>query len=66
LRVEQAAQVADLFVEQVAADGAGKQVDGVMRRLFLRAAMDSREVKILRGILSEAQRMARLARGPGA
>ncbi|MBW8312961.1 MAG: RNA methyltransferase [Rhizobium sp.] len=37
-----------------------------LRRLFLRAAMDSREVKILRGILSEAQRMARLARGPGA
>ena len=37
-----------------------------LRRLFLRAAMDTREVKILRGILSEAQRMARLARGPGA
>ena len=37
-----------------------------LRRLFLRADMDAREVKILRGILSEAQRMARLARGPGA
>jgi tRNA (cytidine32/uridine32-2'-O)-methyltransferase len=33
-----------------------------LRRLYLRAGMDSREVKILRGILSEAQRMARLAR----
>ncbi|HEX5693910.1 MAG TPA: RNA methyltransferase, partial [Arenimonas sp.] len=34
-----------------------------LRRLYLRADLDSREVKILRGILSEAQRMARLARG---
>ena len=34
-----------------------------LRRLYLRAGLDSREVKILRGILSEAQRMARLARG---
>jgi tRNA (cytidine32/uridine32-2'-O)-methyltransferase len=33
-----------------------------LRRLYLRAGLDSREVKILRGILSEAQRMARLAR----
>lgn len=32
-----------------------------LRRLYLRAGLDSREVKILRGILSEAQRMARLA-----
>jgi tRNA (cytidine32/uridine32-2'-O)-methyltransferase len=37
-----------------------------LRRLYLRAGMDSREVKILRGILAEAQRMARLARGNGA
>ena len=33
-----------------------------LRRLYLRAGLDAREVKILRGILSEAQRMARLAR----
>ena len=33
-----------------------------LRRLFLRAAPDEREVRILRGILSEAQRMARAAR----
>ena len=33
-----------------------------LRRLFLRAAPDQREVRILRGILSEAQRMARAAR----
>ncbi len=32
-----------------------------LRRLFLRAALDAREVRILRGILAEAQRMARLA-----
>lgn len=32
-----------------------------LRRLFLRAAPDEREVRILRGILAEAQRMARLA-----
>lgn len=37
-----------------------------LRRLYLRAGLDTREVKILRGILSEAQRMARLARGGGA
>jgi TrmH family RNA methyltransferase len=44
----------------------GKPPEMVMqrlRRLFLRAGLDSREVKILRGILSEAQRMARLAAG---
>ena len=33
-----------------------------LRRLFLRAAPDSREVRILRGILADAQRMARIAR----
>lgn len=32
-----------------------------LRRLFLRAHMDQREVRILRGILDDAQRMARLA-----
>ncbi len=34
-----------------------------LRRLFLRADMDEREVRILRGILDDAQRMARLAKG---
>ena len=33
-----------------------------LRRLFLRAHMDEREVRILRGILDDAQRMARLAK----
>lgn len=32
-----------------------------LRRLFLRAQPDSREVRILRGVLADAQRMARLA-----
>ena len=32
-----------------------------LRRLFLRAGLDDREVRILRGILADAQRMARLA-----
>ena len=44
----------------------GKPPEMVMsrlRRLYLRAGLDAREIKILRGILSEAQRMARLARG---
>jgi tRNA (cytidine32/uridine32-2'-O)-methyltransferase len=38
-----------------------------LRRLFLRARPDVREVRLLRGILADAQRMARLAgtRGPG-
>lgn len=40
-----------------------EMVMGRLRRLYLRAGLDTREVKILRGILSEAQRMARLARG---
>jgi tRNA (cytidine32/uridine32-2'-O)-methyltransferase len=34
-----------------------------LRRLFLRAHMDEREVRILRGILDDAQRMARMAKG---
>lgn len=44
----------------------GKPPEMVMqrlRRLYLRAGLDAREVKILRGILAEAQRMARIARG---
>jgi tRNA (cytidine32/uridine32-2'-O)-methyltransferase len=36
-----------------------------LRRLYLRAAPDPREVRILRGILADAQRMARLAREAG-
>jgi tRNA (cytidine32/uridine32-2'-O)-methyltransferase len=44
----------------------GRAPDMVMRRLrrlFLRAGLDRREVRILRGIFTEAQRMAGLARG---
>ena len=37
-----------------------------LRRLLLRAAPDQREVRVLRGILSDAQRMARIARATGA
>lgn len=33
-----------------------------LRRLFLRAGPDTRELRVLRGILTDAQRMARLAR----
>lgn len=36
-----------------------------LRRLFLRADMDAREVRILRGILSDMQRVARLGGFPG-
>lgn len=36
-----------------------------LRRMFLRADLDQREVRILRGIFTEAQRMARLAGGKG-
>lgn len=32
-----------------------------LRRLFLRAGLDEREIRILRGILDDAQRMAKLA-----
>ena len=32
-----------------------------LRRLFLRSRLDAREVRLLRGILADAQRMARLA-----
>jgi tRNA (cytidine32/uridine32-2'-O)-methyltransferase len=44
----------------------GRTPDAAMhklRRLFLRAALDEREVRILRGVLADAQRMARLASG---
>jgi len=34
-----------------------------LRRLFLRSTLDVREVRLLRGILADAQRMARLAGG---
>ena len=34
-----------------------------LRRVFLRAAPDAREVRLLRGVLADAQRMARLAGG---
>jgi tRNA (cytidine32/uridine32-2'-O)-methyltransferase len=34
-----------------------------LRRLFLRAGLEQREVRILRGIFDDAQRMARKARG---
>ncbi|HLS84630.1 MAG TPA: RNA methyltransferase [Arenimonas sp.] len=43
----------------------GRAPDMVMarlRRLYLRAGLDRREIRILRGILSDAQRLARLAR----
>jgi tRNA (cytidine32/uridine32-2'-O)-methyltransferase len=33
-----------------------------LRRLFLHADLDQREVRILRGIFDDAQRMARLAK----
>jgi tRNA (cytidine32/uridine32-2'-O)-methyltransferase len=36
-----------------------------LRRLFLRARPDVREVRLLRGVLADAQRMARLAGGSG-
>lgn len=32
-----------------------------LRRIFLRAALDDRDVRLLRGVLADAQRMARLA-----
>lgn len=44
----------------------GRSPDTIMRRLrklFLRAAPDERELRVLRGILADAQRMGRLARG---
>ncbi|MFC0678961.1 RNA methyltransferase [Lysobacter korlensis] len=35
-----------------------------LRRIFLRAGLDEREVRLLRGVLSDAQRMAMLATRP--
>ena len=47
----------------------GRAPDSAMRklrRIFLRADLDARELRLLRGILADAQRMARLAgRGDG-
>ena len=34
-----------------------------LRRLFLRAGLNEREVRLLRGVLADAQRMARIAAG---
>jgi tRNA (cytidine32/uridine32-2'-O)-methyltransferase len=45
----------------------GRAPDSAMRklrRIFNRAALDERELRLLRGVLADAQRMARLA-GPG-
>ena len=42
----------------------GRTPDSAMRklrRLFLRAGMNEQEVRLMRGILADAQRMARLA-----
>lgn len=36
-----------------------------LRRLFLRSDLDARELRLLRGVLADAQRMARLAGGQG-
>lgn len=47
----------------------GRAPDSAMRklrRLFLRADLDEREVRLLRGVLADAQRMARLAGEPAA
>ena len=44
----------------------GRTPDSAMRklrRIFLRAALDDRDVRLLRGVLADAQRMARLASG---
>ena len=68
-----AAQMEGLFghLEQTLDDidfHKGRAPDMVMRRLrqlLLRAQPDQREVRVLRGIFSDAQRMARLARESG-
>ena len=44
----------------------GRTPDSAMRklrRIFLRAGLDDRDVRLLRGVLADAQRMARLASG---
>ncbi len=46
----------------------GRAPDSAMRklrRLFVRTGLDEQEVRLLRGILADAQRMARLARAAG-
>ncbi|AXK73545.1 RNA methyltransferase [Lysobacter sp. TY2-98] len=46
----------------------GRMPDSAMRklrRIFNRAALDERDVRLLRGVLADAQRMARLAGDPG-
>ncbi len=46
----------------------GRSPDSAMRklrRLFVRTGLDEKEVRLLRGILADAQRMARLAGDPG-
>ncbi len=46
----------------------GRTPDSAMRklrRLYLRAHLNTQEVRLLRGILADAQRMARIARGNG-
>lgn len=46
----------------------GRAPDSAMRklrRIFLRCDLDARELRLLRGILADAQRMARLAGGEG-
>ncbi len=40
-----------------------KTIERRLRRLFHRALPDARELRILHGILADAERMARLARG---
>ena len=47
----------------------GRAPDSAMRklrRIFLRAGLDDRDVRLLRGVLADAQRMARLASGDAA
>ena len=47
----------------------GRTPDSAMRklrRIFLRASLDDRDVRLLRGVLADAQRMARLASGGAA
>ncbi|MBP6797033.1 MAG: RNA methyltransferase [Luteimonas sp.] len=47
----------------------GRTPDSAMRklrRIFLRAGLDDRDVRLLRGVLADAQRMARLASGDAA
>ena len=36
-----------------------------LRRLYLRANLDSADIRLLRGVLADAQRMARLAAAVG-